>query len=127
MKNKNKLMVMLNKAIREKSVLRICVKDSTQPWAFRVNQYAKKKASKLVIEFASYDEFEKWMETDEDKTNYERLIKFLKDEVDTYQRSAAECFKSYQETNDQRWLHACDTNMTRAEQTEHILMHLEYW
>lgn len=127
MKNKNKLMVMLNKPIREKSVLSISVKDSTNPWSFRVNQYAKKKASKLVIEFASYDEFEKWMETDEDKTRYERLINFLKDEIETYQRSAAECMRSYEKTNDQRWLHACDTNATRAEQTEHILMHLKMW
>lgn len=126
MKNKNKLMCMLNKAIREKSVLSIIVKEPTPNKSFGDN-YVKRKSSTLVIEFSSYEDFEKWMETDEDKTNYERLIKFLKDEVETYQKAATKCFNSYQETNDHRWLHACDTNMTRAEQTEHILMHLEMW
>ena len=126
MKNKNKLMVMLNKAIHEKSVLSIIVKEPTPSKSFGDN-YVKRKSSTLVIEFSSYEDLEKWLETDEDQTFYEKLINFLKDEVETYQRAATECMNSYQETNDQRWLHACNTNMIRAEQTEHILMHVEEW
>lgn len=127
MKNEDKLLYMFKKAMIEKTVLSIEVKDSAQPYAFIVDQCAKRKATKIVIEFSSYEDLEKWMKTDEDKTRDERLIQFLKDEVETYQRSAAECMRSYEKTNDQRWLHACDTNATRAEQTEHILMHLKMW
>lgn len=122
MKNKDKLNEMFNKAIRKKTVLSVQLKDPSPKYSFG-DDYVKRKSSKLVIEFASYEDYEKWLEDDEDKTRCEAYIDFLKDERECYQKLATKCLKDYERTKDPRWLHAVETNMTRADLIGHILSH----